>query len=128
MARKKVSCFISYAWEGKRHANWVNHLAKALAANGVFVHVDLCETYPGMEIAKYMESSVRRSSHVLTGLQWILRLKEIGRRLTRIRQKVQNRGSDRMLSSTREDAQNQKINNRQLSLDSSLYPDASVII
>ena len=66
MVSKRVSCFISYAWEGKRHANWVNHLAEALAANGVFVHVDLWETYPGMEIAKYMESSVRRSSHVLT--------------------------------------------------------------
>jgi hypothetical protein len=65
MARKRVTCFISYAWEGKRHANWVNYLAGALAANGVFVHLDMWETYPGMEIARYMESSVRSSTHVL---------------------------------------------------------------
>lgn len=65
MARRRVTCFISYAWEGKRHENWVNRLAEALAANGVYVHLDLWETHPGIDIAKYMESSVRGSTHVL---------------------------------------------------------------
>lgn len=63
--RKKPKCFISYAWEGKRHENWVAKLAEALAANGVFVHVDFWETHLGMDISQYMESSVRHSSHVL---------------------------------------------------------------
>jgi hypothetical protein len=65
MARKKPTCFISYAWEGKRHQNWVSRLAEALALNGVFVHVDFWETHPGMDIAQYMEAKVRRSTHVL---------------------------------------------------------------
>lgn len=65
MARKKPTCFISYAWEGKRHQNWVSRLAAALALNGVFVHVDFWETHLGMDIAHYMETKVRRSSHVL---------------------------------------------------------------
>ena len=63
--RKKPTCFISYAWEGKRHESWVAKLAEALAANGVFVHVDFWETHLGMDISHYMESRVRRSTHVL---------------------------------------------------------------
>lgn len=59
------TCFISYSWEGKRHQNWVSRLAQALALNGVLVHVDFWDTYPGMDISQYMESSVRDSTHVL---------------------------------------------------------------
>ena len=61
----KPSVFISYSWEGKRHQNWVNKLAQALALNGVVVHVDFWETEPGMDISQYMESNVRDSNHVL---------------------------------------------------------------
>src|SRR5262245_41526324 len=63
--RKRPSCFISYAWEGKRHEAWVARLAETLAANGVAVHVDFWETHLGMDITQYMESRVRTSTHVL---------------------------------------------------------------
>jgi len=59
------SCFISYAWDNKAHENWVAKLAEALAANGVRVHVDFWETYPGMDIAQYMESQLRSNRLVL---------------------------------------------------------------
>ncbi|MGQ0763013.1 MAG: toll/interleukin-1 receptor domain-containing protein [Acidobacteriota bacterium] len=65
MALKKPICFISYSWEGKRHQNWVSRLAQALVLNGVRVRVDFWDTHYGMDISKYMETSVRRSSHVL---------------------------------------------------------------
>jgi hypothetical protein len=62
---RKPTCFISYAWDGKRHENWVAKLAEALAANGVRVHVDFWETYVGMDIAAYMETQIRKSRFVL---------------------------------------------------------------
>lgn len=58
-------CFISYAWDGKAHENWIVKLATALVANGVKVSLDLWDTRPGIDLPKYMETAIRQSHYVL---------------------------------------------------------------
>jgi hypothetical protein len=64
-ANQQPTCFISYAWEGKRHQAWVAKLATALFANGIRVRVDFWEAYLGMDLSEFMEVAIRDSSHVL---------------------------------------------------------------
>jgi hypothetical protein len=59
------SCFLSYSWDTDEHKAWVIHLAKALVANGVLVHLDLWEALLGLDIHQWMESRVRESEYVL---------------------------------------------------------------
>jgi hypothetical protein len=58
------TCFLSYAWEGKRHERWVRRLAEALVSNGIVTHLDLWETHLGMDLPAYMEKAIQESQFV----------------------------------------------------------------
>ena len=58
------TCFLSYAWEGKRHERWVRRLAEALVSNGVVTHLDLWETHLGIDLPAYMERAIQESQFV----------------------------------------------------------------
>jgi Zn-dependent peptidase ImmA (M78 family) len=58
-------CFISYAWEDKRHKDWVAKLAKALQANGVFVKFDRWDVELGGFLPQFMMQAIRESSYVI---------------------------------------------------------------
>ena len=57
--------FISYSWDSEEHKSWVRHLAEILQENGVRVLLDQWDTYPGMDLPRYMETSVREADFVL---------------------------------------------------------------
>jgi len=63
MTQPKV--FISYSWDSEDHKSWVRHLATKLQENGVKVFFDQWDTYPGIDILKYMETSIREVDFVL---------------------------------------------------------------
>jgi len=70
-ARKQVAngktprCFISYAWEGEKHLEWVRILAERLQLSGVFVILDQWDVAAGAELPAFMESAVREADFVL---------------------------------------------------------------
>jgi small GTP-binding protein len=52
---KKVSCFISYAWETAARTNWIEQLARDLRSAGVHVEFDQWQNAaPGQSIIKFM--------------------------------------------------------------------------
>jgi hypothetical protein len=57
-------CFISYSWDNEEHKKWVLNLATKLQANGVETSLDQWDTYPGIDLTKYMETCVRESDFV----------------------------------------------------------------
>jgi hypothetical protein len=59
------TCFISYAWEADEHRDWVRRLAAGLQEGGVLTFLDQWQVHPGMDIVRYMESSIRDSDYVL---------------------------------------------------------------
>jgi predicted nucleotide-binding protein len=62
-------CFITYSFDGKDknkdHIAWVAHLAVLLDRCGVNVHCDKLDVHLGMDLAKYVETSIRESDFVL---------------------------------------------------------------
>jgi hypothetical protein len=62
---EQPTCFISYAWEGDEHRDWVRNLAFELQRNGVITHLDQWDTHPGIDLTHYMETSIRESNFVL---------------------------------------------------------------
>ena len=59
------TCFISYSWDDKEHKQWVLRLATSLQSAGVHVFLDQWDIHPGMDLTKYMETSIRESNYVL---------------------------------------------------------------
>ena len=57
--------FVSYSWDSEDHKNWVRFLATKLQENGIRVLLDQWDTYLGIDLLKYMESSIRDSDFVL---------------------------------------------------------------
>lgn len=57
--------FISYSWDSEEHKVWVRKLAEKLQLNGAKVFLDQWDTYPGIDLPKYMETSVRDADFVL---------------------------------------------------------------
>jgi hypothetical protein len=58
--------FLSYAWEGDQHANWVLSLAGRLQGeSGVRVVLDLCDLPPGSDQASFMERGIANSEFVI---------------------------------------------------------------
>lgn len=62
-------CFITYSFDGKdqseKHVAWVAHLAVLLGRCGVNVYWDKLDVHLGMDLAKYVETSIRESDFVL---------------------------------------------------------------
>lgn len=58
-------CFISYSWESNEHSVWVRHLAEQLQQNGVNTILDQWDLRPGMDMAHFMENSIRSSDYIL---------------------------------------------------------------
>jgi predicted Zn finger-like uncharacterized protein len=61
----KPKCFISYSWDDEDHQCWVRDLAIALQSNGVLVHLDQWDVQPGIDLAHFMETSIRACDYVL---------------------------------------------------------------
>jgi hypothetical protein len=57
--------FVSYAWEGRDHKQWVRELAVRLRMDGVELLLDQWELRPGDQLPEFMEKSVRTSDAVL---------------------------------------------------------------
>lgn len=62
---KNPKCFISYSWDSEEHKEWVRKLAINLQSNGVITLLDQWDTYPGIDLIKYMETSIRESDYVI---------------------------------------------------------------
>lgn len=58
-------CFISYSWDGEEHQSWVRRLASKLQNSGVETFLDQWDVYPGINLAQYMETSIRDSDYVI---------------------------------------------------------------
>jgi putative sterol carrier protein len=58
-------CFVSYSWDSSEHRDWVLALGQALQTGGVYVYLDRWDVRPGMDLPKYMETSIRESDFVL---------------------------------------------------------------
>jgi hypothetical protein len=58
-------CFLSYSWDSIEHKEWVRKLACELQRNGVETYLDQWDTYPGIDLTKYFETSIRESDFVL---------------------------------------------------------------
>lgn len=58
-------CFISYSWDNEQHQGWVRKLATRLRECGVDALLDQFHCPPGMDLAKFMDKSVRESSYVV---------------------------------------------------------------
>jgi len=59
------TCFISYSWETQEHKDWVRILAETLQMNGVVVHLDQWDIYPGADLTQYMETCIKDSEYIL---------------------------------------------------------------
>jgi hypothetical protein len=62
---ENVSCFISYSADSEGHEEWVRKLAEALQNNGVDTALDQWDCYLGVDLTKYMETSIRESDFVM---------------------------------------------------------------
>ncbi len=58
-------CFISYSWDSEDHQAWVRKLATRLRECGVDAILDKFHCKPGMDLTRFMGTSIRESSHVL---------------------------------------------------------------
>lgn len=64
--RSSAEIFISYAWEDRDHAGWVEALAIRLRTqDGVDVKLDRWEAQPGDQLTRFMEAGVRDSRFVI---------------------------------------------------------------
>lgn len=59
------SCFISYSRDDIGHEKWVREFATKLVKNGVETALDQWDSYPGMDLTRYQETSIRESDFVL---------------------------------------------------------------
>lgn len=57
--------FMSYSWDNEEHKEWVLHLAKRLASNGVDVVLDRWDVRLGSDLFTFMESGLRDTDRVL---------------------------------------------------------------
>lgn len=57
--------FISYAWEGEDHKDWVRHLADSLLENGIDATLDQYDLTLGDRLPQFMEQAIADADYVL---------------------------------------------------------------
>jgi|GEM_PF-2741502 len=57
--------FISYRWETDEHKAWVRQLASRLVEDRIPTALDQFDLQPGMDLAHFVETSIRNARHVL---------------------------------------------------------------
>jgi hypothetical protein len=68
-------CFLSYSWDSIEHEEWVRKFACELKRNGVEIYFGQWGTYPGIDLTKYFENSIRESGLCPFDLYAIIRKK-----------------------------------------------------
>ena len=58
-------CFLSYSRDSVEHEEWVRKFACELKRNGVEIYFDQWDIYPGIDLTKYFDISIRESDFVL---------------------------------------------------------------
>lgn len=57
--------FVSYAWEGNQHQQWLEDFVARLRGCGIDARLDQWEVRPGDQLPQFMETAIRESDFVL---------------------------------------------------------------